>query len=440
MSNFKAGYARLDITPPLGVNISGYYEQRIADGILVNLYASAVAVSDGSNTAVVISADVIGIPQNKMNVYRKSIAERNSIPFEAVFIACTHTHTGPVIGNDLFPEDPNYNDYLQRRLSDVTTLAIEDLKPASVSVGRSAAPGISFIRRFRMKDGKIQTNPGVGNQNILEPIGIPDETVQLARLHRDNAKEILLVNFQVHPDVIGGNKFSADYPQFVRETLENALDNVHCIYFNGAQGDTNHINVFTTPDKANGGYEHSKHMGRCIAGAVLQIYTKTTPVSSDQIRFGQQTIEVPSNRVDKSLIPDAEKIIALHEAGRDTDIPFKGMELTTVVAEAYRMKRLENGPDAFDLHLTAISFGNVTIAGIPGEPFTDIGRGIKNGSPFEMTFVCCCANGYEGYYPMQSAYDEGGYEARSSKFKPGVAEAIIAGSIGLLKKLKKCIN
>ncbi len=74
---------------------------------------------------------------------------------------------------------------------------------------------------------------------------------------------------------------------------------------------------------------------------------------------------------------------------------------------------------------------------MPGEPFTDIGRGIKEGSQFEMTLVSCCANGYEGYFPMQSAYDEGGYEARSSNFKPGVAEAIIKSSIDLLKDLDK---
>ncbi len=437
MGNFKAGFARLDITPPLGVNLAGYFRRRIADGILDNLYASAVAISDGNNTAVVISADVISIPQEKMSIYRKTIAERNSIPYEAVFIGCTHTHTGPVMSTrKTYSDDCSYNDYFQRRLSDVTTLAIADLKPASVSIGRSIAPNISFVRRFRMKDGKIQTNPGVGNQNILEPIGTPDETVQLIRLQRDNAEEILMVNFQVHPDVIGGNKISADYPKFVRDTLEKALDNVHCIYFNGAQGDTNHINVFTTPDKANRGYEHSKHMGRCIAGSVLQIYAKTTPVSSGQVSFGQLDMEIPSNRVDKSMIPDAEKIIALHEAGRDEEIGFKGMELTTVVAEAYRMKRLENGPDAFNLPLTVVSFGDVSIAGIPGEPFTDIGRGIKNNSPFEMTFVSCCANGSEGYFPMQSAYDEGGYEARSSRFKAGVAEAIIEGSIDLLNKLK----
>jgi neutral ceramidase len=435
MGEFRAGFSRLDVTPPLGVNMAGYYSQRIADGILDNLYASAVAVSDGSSTAVAISLDIIGIPKDKMDCYRKSIAEKNSIPFEAVFIACTHTHTGPVVDTKLFSEDLAYNAYLERKLKDVATLAIADLKPATVSIGRSTAPGISFVRRFRMKDGKIQTNPGVGNPNILEPIGTPDETVQLVRIQRENSEEILLVNFQVHPDVISGNKFSADYPKFVRDTLEKALDDVRCIYFNGAQGDTNHANVFTTPDKSNGGYEHSKHMGRCIAGAVLQIYSKTTPVQADKIGFGQNNIEVLSNRAEKSKIPEAKKIIALHKAGKCAEIPFTGMELVTVIAEAYRIKMLENGPDAFMLPLTAIRFGDVSIAGVPGEPFTDIGRGIKEDSPFKMTLVCCCANGYEGYFPVQSAYDEGGYEARGSRFKPGVAEAIIKGSVELLKRI-----
>ena len=77
----------------------------------------------------------------------------------------------------------------------------------------------------------------------------------------------------------------------------------------------------------------------------------------------------------------------------------------------------------------------MVFSGIPGEPFTDIGRGIREGSPFGMTIVTCCSNGYEGYYPMQSAYDEGGYEANSSKFCAGIAERIIKGSVQNLKSI-----
>jgi len=114
MSNFKAGFARLDVTPPFGVNISGYYEQRVADGILDNLYASAIAVSDGFNTAVIISADVIGIPQVKMNDYRKSVAERNSISFEAVFVAIN-----PIVETGMIISKKNINTIFDNILFEV---------------------------------------------------------------------------------------------------------------------------------------------------------------------------------------------------------------------------------------------------------------------------------------------------------------------------------
>ena len=112
------------------------------------------------------------------------------------------------------------------------------------------------------------------------------------------------------------------------------------------------------------------------------------------------------------------------------------MELTTVVAEAIRMVDLENGPDTFELPLLAIAIGPAVITAIPGEPFSDIGKNIKKASPFEITIPCCCANGYEGYYPIKQAYDEGGYEAKTSSFKAGVAENIIENAIQLLNEIK----
>ncbi|MGI6538271.1 MAG: hypothetical protein ACOX22_08100 [Caldicoprobacterales bacterium] len=94
-----------------------------------------------------------------------------------------------------------------------------------------------------MKNGSIKTNPGIGNPNISHPVSEPDETMQLIILKQEGGREILLVNFQVHPDVVGGTKYSADYPGFVRTFVENEMDNVCCAYFNGCQGDTNHVNV-----------------------------------------------------------------------------------------------------------------------------------------------------------------------------------------------------
>ena len=54
-----------------------------------------------------------------------------------------------------------------------------------------------------------------------------------------------------------------------------------------------------------------------------------------------------------------------------------------------------------------------------------------------MIMPCALTNGSMGYFPMQSAFDEGGYEARSSNYKAGVAEAIIEGGKALLDEMRK---
>ena len=311
--------------------------------------------------------------------------------------------------------------------------------------GIGQAPNIAFIRRYRMKDGKVRTNPGVGNPDILAPIGTVDERVNVLRFAREKG-DIVLVNFGVHPDTVGGCKCSADYPRFVRQTLEDVIPGAKVLFLNGAQGDVNHVNVNAKNGDKNGlvpmfddcdrGYEHSRHMGRTIAAGVLQVYGKVNFVEDTQINFANAICSIPANKGREDQIPLAEEYAALHRAGRDEEIPYKGMELTTVVAEALRILRLQNGPEHFDLPLTAISVGPAVLVGIPGEPFTGIGRGIKEGAGFDIALPCCCANGYEGYYPMQDAYDEGGYEARSSNFAAGVAEKIIADSLKLVSELK----
>ena len=146
---------------------------------------------------------------------------------------------------------------------------------------------------------------------------------------------------------------------------------------------------------------------------------------------------VSANIPDPKDLPLAHKYRELHDSGRDDEIPYKAMELTTVVAEAIRMCTLENGPKEFCLKLTGISLGDVALVGIPGEPFTDIGVKIKDTEGFDMIMPCCLTNGSNGYFPNKDAFDEGGYEARSSSFKGDVAEKLVAGGKELLNELKK---
>ena len=81
--------------------------------------------------------------------------------------------------------------------------------------------------------------------------------------------------------------------------------------------------------------------------------------------------------------------------------------------------------------------GEIAMVGIPGEPFTGISMKIKETEGWGLIMVCELVNGHYGYFPLKSAYDEGGYEARSSKFRAGVGELLIEGSKELLNEMKE---
>lgn len=447
MNTLQAGFGRVDITPMLGIGMAGYYVPRKADGILDPLQINALALCCGEDRAVLLSVDHCGIVKEVLNPMRQHICDVTGLPWEAVYIHATHTHTGPFLNPE--PTDPLEIDYartVKGRMADAAVLALSDLKPARMGFGVGSAPNIAFVRRYRMKDGSVRTNPGVDNPDILHPIGDVDERVNVLRFDQEQGKSLVLVNFGNHPDVVGGTKISADWPGFVRSTVESVLDNTRCIFFNGAQGDVNHVNVhprggylndmFLDFDDVARGYPHARYLGRVVTAGVLQIYDKVAYTEVDSLRFGQQMVSVPANRPDPADLPEAHRIHALHQAGEDAQLPYTGMMLTTVVADAARKVRLEHGPDVFCMPLSAIAIGPVAMLGIPGEPFTGVGRALKEAPGWALVLPTCNTNAKEGYFPMLECYEEGGYEAGSSNFRAGVAEQLIESGLELLRSLE----
>lgn len=447
MNRLYAGFSRVNITPMMGIGLAGYYKARFAEGVLDELEINVLALSCGEERAVLLSVDHLGIVQEITTEYRKHISEVTGVPMEGIYIHSTHTHTAPYLNKD--SEDVLEQEYYQRvyrKMADAAVLALADLKPAKMGWGVGEAPNIAFVRRFRMKDGSVRTNPGVNNPDILEPIGDVDERVNVLRFDREDGDTLVLVNFGNHPDTVGGSKISADWPRFLRETVEKTLDHTKCIFFNGAQGDVNHVNVhpmggylndtFVDFDDVSRGYGHTRYMGRVVSGGVLQAYDKVKYIDVKSLKCKQRTIHVPSNMPKSEEIPEARRISELHEAGLDEQLPYKGMLLTTVVANAARMLRLEHGPEFFDMELSGIAIGDVVMMGIPGEPFTGVGRALKETDGWDLVLPTCNTNGKQGYFPMRDAYEEGGYEAGSSNFRAGVAELIIEEGKQLMKELR----
>lgn len=459
LTAFSVGFSAVDITPPPGIAIPGYFKIRDAKRVLDPLESRCVAFGDGKCHALLFAVDTLEIPDDVVADAKAAISAATGVPGEAILLHATHTHTGGSlhrVGDGLRAGDEakrslalsgRYIDSTISRLSDAALRAMRDMAPATLSCARSAAPRISFPRRYTMKDGSVRTNPGILNPDIAAPAGISDDEVQLLRIDRDGRRPVAVINFQTHPDVIGGESISADWPGFTRRIFEAALGgDALAIFINGAQGDVNHVCVDPRPGELNGlspdfddvhrGYAHSRHMGRVVACAALAVWDKCAPLAAGPIRAGESVIDVRANAPRPEEMDEARRIDALHRAGRDADLPFSGMELTTAVADAARKIRLEHGPSSFALPLSAVAMGNsVAFAGFPGEPFTAIGAEVKGKSPFAMTMNACLANGARGYFPSADAYEQGGYESRTSDFGPAVASDIVAGMTSLLKRL-----
>ena len=244
MSVFQVGYAEVNINPPLGIGIAGYYIPRFVKGFLDDLKASALALSLGDTKVLLISVDNEGITKPLADKFRAAISERAEIPGENVFLSVSHTHTGPLVEpTDAFPapEAPIawYQDFMARRLGDVAALALADLKPGKMGFAVGTAPDrIAYIRRYKMKDGTTMTCPPVGDPNIDHPIGTLDQRVNVLRFDREGAESVVLVNYGLHADTINGELISADFPGWMRRTVEKVLDGTKCVFFNGAEGDT----------------------------------------------------------------------------------------------------------------------------------------------------------------------------------------------------------
>src|SRR5215210_915629 len=95
-----AGVARTDITPPVGIAHAGWgaqTHQRAAGGDLP-LWATALALSDGEQTAVIIDVDTTYLWEPEAVAAQQAIHELTGLPTSNIRLSYTHTHSGSISG------------------------------------------------------------------------------------------------------------------------------------------------------------------------------------------------------------------------------------------------------------------------------------------------------------------------------------------------------
>ncbi|MBQ9798105.1 MAG: hypothetical protein IJW50_10355 [Clostridia bacterium] len=425
----KAGFARVDVTPPLGSYIPGYFADRYAKGVLDPLQLNAIALFDGKTTNLIVTSDFLGVDRKYCEKIRNKIAERIKIDTAHIMLSALHQHTSIYVGNRKEQETHGfaYMEMLYSRYCDVAQMALDDMSDATLGFAmEETAEPIAFIRRYLMTDGTIIGHPFGRQSEIVRRLGDADNRVRLLRFFREGKKDIAFVNFCTHPDVIGGEYISADWPGFVRRYVEKDIENVFCILLNGVQGDSNHNDYI---GGRRHGYEHSARMGRIIADVVVKIWERTAPQTDVSLGYGVRDVVLPT-RTDG--MERYEECKALLKATFEGSIPRpSGAQL----GDANRVVGLRTAPAFQQLPVTVMRLGQICIVGFGGEPFTHYGTAVEEACPELTVLTSCLCNGGEGYLPTPEIFAEGGYEASSSPYPTCLEEECIKTAMDLIGEL-----
>ena len=120
-AEWKAAAAKVNITPKTFMWMSGYGgRSRPAEGKLTDLWAKALAIEDAAgNRGVLVTMDLVGIDRGISSRVCRILASKHKLRREQIILSTTHTHTGPVVGDNLRAMYSFNND--QQRLVDAYT-------------------------------------------------------------------------------------------------------------------------------------------------------------------------------------------------------------------------------------------------------------------------------------------------------------------------------
>ena len=423
----KAGVACVNITPPVGVDLTGFGGRAGGcTGVHDDLYAKALVFDDGSQRIGIVTTDLLSLDATLVDRIRGLAREGLSIEPHALMLNSSHTHSGPatIYLRGLGEMDEPYCDCLVRKIVGALRMAVDNLSDALLFAGAGAVQ-VGINRREKTPDrGMI-----LGDN----PQGAVCRDVQVLRV--DDAtgrRKAVLFNHAAHPVVLGGNSLlvSADFVGYAADGVERLLGGSVTALF--AQGCCGNINA-----RDRGTFEAAGHLGRLLAGATVAAAELAEPVEATGLAAAATDLKLPF--LPPPSIEEAEAELEKARGGlaeiQGKDV-IRGARMVRegTLAWAEDMVRVAQGAAedagaAFEVQ--ALRIGDVAVVALEGEVFVEFAHNIRSASPFETTLVLAYTNGCIGYVPVASAYPEGGYEV-SMAYKLYGTQMIAPESEGLI--------
>lgn len=443
-TGFCAGFGRAVISPKSSVGMAGYGNTEFRQSTVVedDLTVSCTAVSDGENTALLFSADVIGLSVQNCNSIYKQLEKALGIKSEFIVINATHCHSGPDVSSVSDDSIANYLRVFYPAFVQAAKDAVSDLDRCEMKIGNATTTNLNYVRRCFKADGSLVADCviNLSKEPVVRHETDADNEMQLLMFDRVNGKDILLMNWQCHVTAAGGREKTVISPDFVgalREKLEKEA-NVHFAYHQGAAANIEpNSYIESEPD-----HRDYKNHGAMIADVALGALGNLNKVPGGKVRAVKKTVTCTHDLdVSKYDLTQAQQIADLKNADEFDRAKMLCIEYGYnspyhAGAVVSRSKRTETEST---MDISALAIGDIGFAVAPYEMFDTNGQQIKEKSSYTMTFVCAYSNGRYGYIPSKIAWPNGGYEVDTCKYVEGTGEMLSDELVKLLDQLKETL-
>lgn len=420
---FRAGAAVGNITPPLGEPIVGGWQPIPATHVHDQLYARCLVLDDGATQLVIVLCDNVGIPREVFDEAKRQLHEATEIPIPNMLMASTHTHSATTArgASKVLSQDTlsAYQSFVARRISDAVRCALNQLQPARIGWGSVDERSEVFNRRWFVTDSSLAANPfgGVdqvrmnpprGSAALLRQAGPVDPEISFVSVQSHDGTPIaLLANYSLH--YVGGvprGEISADYFGYFARDIKQLLGGEDVsppfvgMLSNGTSGDVNNIDFREKNPKRYGAYEKMQEVARKVAERVASAHA--------DIEFHEWVaLSAATTELRLAVRKPTPEMLDYLSGAKDADNAERHRR-EAIYAE--RIARILEAPETIDVPLQAVRIGDLAIAAIPFEVFTEIGLELKDKAPFTDSFTIELANGSFGYLPTPGQHRLGGYE------------------------------
>jgi len=405
----QAGYARIDITPEPGIELSGfgYFLGRVSSGVYDRLYARALCLRDSNDLFVIVACDLIGFSEEITRLTVQGISKALDMPNERILLTCTHTHSGPTTASLIGCGEPD-EDYLK--------LLINKL----INVGISAFEALYPVTHIRWVDAPWD---GIGYDR-LDGSDVKNSRISGLIFERGEETPVCIVNYACHPVVLGSNNtlLSADYPGAAVRKLENA--GFSPLFLTGFCGEIDPL--VNRENWSSGTIDDVEKYGGSLADAFL---------AADKYDIGVNDIFVNdiSYKIKLNKVSDGDISSLLDTLDRG-ESRVKMEKVISIWRERVKPCNDET------VIVKVIEVGRTLIIAFPGEVFSDIGRMIKSGLPDYNILLVSCAQGIMRYFPTKEDIIKKGYAGFVSAFLyerypmlPGESEALALHLVQVLR-------